>query len=84
MEQTQQPTIQLKQWAKKIQEHGLTPIAIPLLDVLQIWGFVGAQLWWMLTPFVGRRVSAQFAEALEQPETLQQLKQYLVEGETQQ
>ncbi len=74
---------QIERWAVMIREHGLAEAAIPLLDVLQLWGFVGGQILWMLTPFFGKEMLAPFAEALEEPEALQQLQRYLREGEVQ-
>ncbi len=78
---TQQPipTPNIQHWATRINTSGLTDIAIPLLDILQVWGFVGAQLMWMATPLFGSKIT-RLAETLEQPETLQQLQQYLLDG----
>lgn len=71
-------------WAESLERHGLAEWAIPLLDVLQVWGFVAGQFLWMLTPFLGRQSSyTAIAEALEEPETLRRLQQCLIEGETQ-
>ena len=72
---------ELKRWAHLLQERGLASIAVPVLDVLQLWGFVGGQLLWMLEPFGAKGRFASLAEALEQPETLQLLRQYLAEGD---
>ena len=74
------PSTEIVHWASVLRERGLVNLAIPLLDVLQVWGFVGSHLLWMLIPFVGGQVT-QFAEALEHPETLQKLQQILIEGE---
>ena len=83
MEYEHLPSKQIELWATAIQERGLADLAIPILDVLQIWGFVGGQILWMLAPFVGEKALAPFAEALEEPETLRQLQRYLREGEVQ-
>lgn len=72
-------TTDMQRWAVQLRDFGLTDFAIPFLDVLQVWGFVGAQAMWMLTPLLGTRLT-RFAAALEQPETLQQLQQYLLDG----
>ena len=64
MEQMPLPSAEIERWASSLRERGLENLAIPLLDVLQVWGFVGANLLWMLVPFLGERVT-QFAEALE-------------------
>lgn len=83
MEYESMPSKQIEQWAAAIQARGLADLAIPFLDVLQIWGFVGGQILWMLAPFVGENTLAPFAEALEEPETLRELQRYLREGEVQ-
>lgn len=81
MEPESLSTADMAEWAAAIERRGLTDLALPLLDVLQIWGFVGAQGLWMLAPFLGQRL-ASFATILEQPELLQQFRQRLVEGVT--
>ena len=80
MEYEQVPSGQIAQWATVIRERGLADVAIPFLEVLQVWGFVGGQMLWMLAPFFGESL-APFAEALEQPETLRQLEDNLRAGE---
>lgn len=72
-------TADMLKWAAAIERRGLTDLALPLLDVLQVWGFVGAQGLWMLAPFLGQRL-APLATMLEQPELLQQFRQHLAEG----
>ncbi|MBN1486492.1 MAG: hypothetical protein JW981_02545 [Anaerolineae bacterium] len=71
----------LKDWADTLRLYKLDWFTIPLLDVMRIWGFVGSQIIWLLEPFLGEQSLTIWAEALEQPETLKALKQYLVEGE---
>jgi len=73
---------QVARWATVIRERGLTDVALPFLDVLQVWGFVGGQMLWMLAPFFGENL-VPFAEALEQPEVLRQLEDSLRAGEVQ-
>ena len=75
------PSEKMRLWATAIQERGLVDLVTPLLDVLQVWGFVGGQFLWMITPFFGERTLAPIAEALEQPETIRQFQQYLLERE---
>lgn len=82
MEYERVPSEQVARWAAAIRERGLTDVAIPFLDVLQVWGFVGGQMLWMLAPFFGDSL-APFAEALEQPEMLRQLEDNLRAGEVQ-
>lgn len=82
MEYEQVPSERVARWATTIREHGLADVALPFLNVLQVWGFVGGQILWMLAPFFGESL-APFAEALEQPETLRQLEDHLRAGEVQ-
>ena len=82
MEYEHIPSEQIAQWATTIRERGLADIALPFLDILQVWGFVGGQMLWMLAPFFGERL-APFAEALEHPEMLHQLEDHLRAGEVQ-
>jgi hypothetical protein len=82
MEYEHVPSEQIAQWAAAIRERGLADVALPFLNVLQVWGFLGGQMLWMLAPFFGENL-ALFAEALEQPETLRQLEDYLRAGEVQ-
>ncbi|MFN2108255.1 MAG: hypothetical protein ACK2UI_01215 [Anaerolineae bacterium] len=82
MEYEHVPPEQIERWATAIRERGLADVALPFLSVLQVWGFVGGQMLWMLAPFFGESL-ASFAEALEQPETLRQLGDNLRAGEVQ-
>lgn len=83
MAYTQLSAEKMRLLAMTIRERGLVDLVLPLLDVLQVWGFVGGQVLWMVTPFFGERTLAPIAEAIEQPEMIQQFRQYLFEGETQ-
>lgn len=71
------------QLADTIKEQGLASLVIPLLDVLQVWGFVGSQLLWMAAPLIGGTSTTMLAEIMEEPGALQRLQQYLLEGEPQ-
>ena len=82
MEYEQVPPEQIARWAAAIRERGLADVALPVLNVLQVWGFVGGQMLWMLAPFFGESLTT-FAEALEQPETLRQLEDNLRTDEVQ-
>jgi hypothetical protein len=82
MEYENVPPERIARWAAAIRERGLADVAIPFLDVLQVWGFLGGQMLWMLAPLFGESL-APFAEALEQPETLRQLEDYIRAGEVQ-
>lgn len=75
-------SVNLDQWAQTLASRGLADLAVPLLDVLQVWGFLGGQLLWMLAPFFGEQRLAPLATVLEQPEMLRQLQQHLLEGES--
>lgn len=67
-----------QRWAVALHHHGLTGLVLPLLDLLHLWGFVGGQLFWMLTPFWGRE-AATLATVLEDPQALQGFRDYLVQ-----
>ena len=82
MEYEHVPSERIARWATAIRERGLADVALPFLNVLQVWGFAGGQMLWMLAPFFGEGL-APFAEALEQPETLRQLEDFLRAGEVQ-
>ncbi len=71
----------LEKWARALQQRGLANVAVLALDLLQVWGFVGGQLLWMLEPFWGNDALATLAEMLEQPETLRNLQEYLLEDQ---
>ncbi|MBN1260069.1 MAG: hypothetical protein JXB35_05260 [Anaerolineae bacterium] len=71
-----------QQWAEALERNGLASFAIPLLDVLQVWGFVGAQLLWMIQPLLDDSAIEDLAMLLERPETLRLLQKRLIEGET--
>jgi hypothetical protein len=72
-------TGELERWARALQRRGLANIAVMALDVLQVWGFVGGQLLWMLAPFWGNSTLTTLAETLEQPEALRDLQKSLLE-----
>lgn len=71
---------QIQHWADVLRQNGLSDLAIPALDLLKVWGYVGGQVLWLLAPLLGKQL-APLAEALEDPETLTQLQHYLTEGE---
>jgi hypothetical protein len=71
----------LTRWANQLEARGLTSLAIPLLDVLKVWGFVGGQLLWMLAPLFAPSSLASLAEILEEPEMLGELQAQLIERE---
>jgi len=70
----------LKRWADILRERGLEDLGVLAIKGLQVWGFVGGQILWMLAPLLGKATLAPLAEALENPETLESLQAYLIEG----
>lgn len=64
-------------WADNLRDRGLGEFALILTRLLQVWGFVGGQILWMLAPFLGDAVVAPIAEAFEDPETMAQLYDYV-------
>ena len=75
MEQKHLSTDELEHWAEFLQAHNLVDLSAVLLNYAGAWGFVGGQILWMLTPFFGE---PKLAELLEDPEALQELRDYLV------
>ncbi len=67
-------------WFEKLKHRGLGGLALWILDILQVWGFVGGQLLWMVSPFFGEAALAPFAQMLEQPERLDRVRDHLLEG----
>lgn len=71
---------EINRWAAWLKRYGLAEFVAPWLDVLRVWGFVGAQALWMLSPFSASDTLTTLALALEQPEVLQALQRRLLEG----
>lgn len=69
-------------WADGLRSRGLEDLGLVLVEVLQVWGFVGGQVLWMLSPLLGEAAVAPIAEALETPETLEQMRVYIAHGVT--
>jgi hypothetical protein len=67
-------------WCEKLRDRGLEDLALWMLDVLQVWGFVGGQLLWMVSPFFDEASLAPLARTLEQPERLESIRDCLLEG----
>ena len=67
-------------WCEKLRDRGLEDLALWMLDVLQVWGFVGGQLLWMVSPFFDEASLAPLARTLEQPERLESIRNCLLEG----
>ncbi|MBN1922580.1 MAG: hypothetical protein JW892_15130 [Anaerolineae bacterium] len=71
---------EVTQWVALLEQHGLADAVLPWLDILRVWGFVGAQLLWMLSFFSSSTMLPALASALEQPDLLQVLQHRLMEG----
>ena len=71
----------LIRWVDFLRERELIGLGLLTLRTLQVWGFVGGQLLWMLAPIFGGTSLAPMAEVLEDPEALEKLRAYLVEGD---
>jgi hypothetical protein len=70
----------LTRWADVLRDRGLGDLAGLFVQMLQVWGFVGGQILWMLVPFVGETTLAPLARTLEDPDALEALRGYLVDG----
>jgi hypothetical protein len=68
----------IEHWAEFLQAHNLVDFTSILLNSAGAWGYIGGQILWMLTPFFGESKLKQLAELLEDPEALQELRDYLV------
>jgi hypothetical protein len=71
----------LIRWADTLREHELVDLGLLILRTCDVWGFVGGQVLWMLVPIFGETSLAPFAETLEDPEALERLRAYLVQGD---
>jgi len=72
--------VTLMRWADHLRARGLGDVASVAVDLLRVWGFVGSQILWMVTPLFGAETLAPVAESLEDPEALAALRAYLAEG----
>ena len=55
-------------------------VAHLFVNLLQIWGFAGSQLLWMLAPFVGDAHRDPARRTLEDPQALEALHARITEG----
>lgn len=83
MRADQPPEVALYHWAETLQRQGLIELVVPLLEVLKVWGFLGSQALWMLSPLVHQEILTPWAEALERPELIARVQQRLLEGAAQ-
>lgn len=70
----------LIQWVEALRARNLDGLALVFISVLQVWGYAGGQLLWMLAPFLGDATVTPLAQALEDPEALQALRAHIAEG----
>jgi len=78
VEQQHLPLDKIEYWTEFLQAHNLVDITSILLNSAGAWGFIGGQILWMLSPFFGGSTLKQLAELLENPEAVQELRDYLV------
>ncbi|MFQ6100962.1 MAG: hypothetical protein ACE5OS_06965 [Anaerolineae bacterium] len=71
-------------WARRLEALGLSPVALPLIEVARAFGFLGSQALLMAQPLVAGIANDAMLERisalLDNPELLEQLKVCL-EGE---
>ena len=72
-------------WARRIETLGLSPVVLPLLDVVQALGFLGSQALLLVQPLVAGIMSdtalEQSMALLDNPGLLERLRTCLEEGE---
>lgn len=72
-------------WARRIETLGLSPVVLPLLDIVQALGFLGSQALLLVQPLVTGIMSdtalEQSMALLDNPELLERLRACLEEGE---
>lgn len=71
---------EIERWAALLHRYGLAEFAVFWFDVLQLWGFLGAQMLWMFSYFSSSSTLTTLATALEAPEVWQALQQRLIKG----
>ena len=67
-------------WVDALRARKLDDLAHLFIRVLQVWGYVGGQLLWMLAPFLGEATVTPLAQALEDPEALEALHARIAKG----
>ena len=63
----------LVRWVDTLRDRGLADLADLLVGLLQVWGFVGGHVLWMVAPLLGSSTVASIAQALEDPQALDAL-----------
>ena len=69
------------EWACSIKRHQLVDVAVPLLDVLNAGRGLALPLVWMMSPFFGPHALDSLEKALDSPDILPSLRDYLIESE---
>ncbi|MGC9356949.1 MAG: hypothetical protein ACP5GX_03755 [Anaerolineae bacterium] len=69
----------IQSWAEFLERKGLAELCVPFLDLLEVWGVVGAQALHMLAPFTRSAPLTSLAGVLEDPESMRQLRQSLLD-----
>ena len=72
-------------WARRLETLGLSPVVLPLLDIVQALGFLGSQALLLVQPLVTGIMNdtalEQSMALLDNPELLERLRACLEEGE---
>jgi hypothetical protein len=63
-----------------LERRGGAELVTLIVWLLQVWGFVGGQLLWMVAPFLGEQTVGPIARVLEDPEALEALKTHTTKG----
>lgn len=71
----------LANWASWLRQRKLVGLALTGLQVLELWRFAGEQLGWAIMPFLNPQSQIALKDIIEHPESLQELKLYLAEGD---
>jgi len=69
------------EWARSVKRHQLVDVTLPLLNLLYVGRGAALPLVWMLTPFFRPHALERLEEALDHPEILLSLHDYLAKSE---
>jgi hypothetical protein len=69
------------EWARSVKQHQLVDVTLPLLDLLHVGRGVALPLVWMLAPFFRPHALDPLEKALDHPEILLDLRDYLGKSE---
>lgn len=76
-----EPQITPPEWVTQLQARGLGSVLGWALDVFEPFGVLGAQLVWVAQPvlsvWIGRKTVKGFAQTLEKPGELEQIRHFL-------